>query len=175
MIHVLEGMEYLKAPINKGDAGIDIISASNPVVSGELWDDAWYKSISFIEYDTKIKLDHMKPYSKYALVFPRSSVSKYNLTLANSVGVIDSGYRNSIKVRFNYIFQPEDLRGMKNNAGEIVSVGCVNPHKIYKKGDRIAQMIFLDHQDLERLSFYKLIKNKPSSDRETGGFGSTGK
>ena len=36
-------------------------------------------------------------------------------------------------------------------------------------------MIFLDHQDLERLSFYKLIKNKPPSDRDQGGFGSTGK
>ena len=176
MIHIQTGIENMIAPQNKGDAGIDIIASKNPAISGEIWHGAWYKNISYIEYDTDIRMSQLKPYSKYCLLFPRSSISKYNLSLANSVGVIDSGYNNSIKVRFNYLFQPEDMRGMDNEPNGItVLVGCVNPSKIYKKGDKIAQLIFFDHQDLDRLSFYKSIKNTSNKDRDQGGFGSTGK
>lgn len=175
MIRIETGIENMVAPKHKGDAGIDIIASKNPTILGDEWDNAWYKNISYIEYETEIRMNHIEPHSKYALLFPRSSVSKYNLSLANSVGVIDSGYNNSIKVRFNYLFQPEDMRGMENDLGETVLVGCINPIKIYQKGDKIAQLIFHDHQDLERLSFYKSIKNTQTSGRNQGGFGSTGK
>ena len=68
------------------DAGMDLVAVS------------MNETDKYIEYDTGIAIEIPKGY--VGLVFPRSSVSKLDLVQANSVGVIDSSYRNSIKVRF---------------------------------------------------------------------------
>ena len=101
------------------------------------------------------------------MVYPRSSVSKYNLALANSVGIVDSGFRDTIKVRFRYIMQPDDLilkdgkiQGMK-----------INIKKIYQKGDKIAQLIWCMHNH----PFLNFSDTVPPSQRALGGFGSTGR
>lgn len=173
MINVTTGISNIIPPQNKGDAGIDIIASNNPLINGDPCARGWYKSITYIEYDTNIRLSHVEPYEKYALIFPRSSISKYNLSLANSVGVIDSGYENSIKLRFKYIFQPEDLRVISEDKDSCLAC-CIHPHKIYRKGDKIGQIIFFDHQDHARLSFMNEL-TKQNKNRGQGGFGSTGK
>ena len=66
MIHIQTGIENMIAPQNKGDAGIDIIASKNPVISGEIWHGAWYKNISYIEYDTDIRMSQLKPYLNIA-------------------------------------------------------------------------------------------------------------
>ena len=82
--------------------------------------------------------------------FPRSSISKTPLRLANSIGLIDGGYR-----------------------GEIMAV-CDNikdfEFKI-NKGDRLFQLV---SADLSAINF-KIVNNLSETDRGTGGFGSTGK
>ena len=125
-----------------------------------------YKSIDYIEYDTKLIVGPADEREIYATVYPRSSVSKYNLALANSVGVVDSGFRDTIKIRFRYIMQPEDII-MKE--GKILGIK-INADKIYKKGDKVAQLIWCIHTH----PYLNFNDKMPPSDRALGGFGSTG-
>ena len=104
----------------KGDAGWDLVASSDPEI---IYSDDKKKNILYIEYDTGVVLQ--PPSGFYTLLFPRSSVSKYELGLANSVGVIDAGYRNTIKLRFRFL-------GKKFSKNSL----------IYKKGDKIGQLIF---------------------------------
>ena len=82
-------------------------------------------------------------------LFPRSSISKTPLRMANSIGLIDGGYR-----------------------GEIMAV-CDNI-KDYEfkisKGDRLFQLV---SSDLSPIKF-KIVKDLSKTTRGTGGFGSTG-
>jgi dUTPase len=149
------------------DSGYDLKSISEPIIVGEKIIGEYYKSIQYIEYDTGIKIDTLQRKSEKqicAFVFPRSSISsKTNLVLANSVGVIDPLYRDSIKVRFRYIFQPNDFKLINDEV-----VGKINQDKIYKIGDRIAQIIFVENLDHEIDYVEQLIETG------RGGFGSTG-
>ena len=82
---------------------------------------------------------HCKLLKKYHTeLFPRSSISKYNLVLANSVATIDRGYRNEILLRYKYIFQPEDMIVVQEDILRVY--GRVNNENIYQKGDKIAQI-----------------------------------
>lgn len=82
---------------------------------------------------------------------PRSSVYKTGMVLCNSVGTIDAGYRGEIKAMF-----------YSNRY-------CIP----YEPGERIAQLVIpeLLTNEVEFVEVEKL----PTSDRGTGGFGSTGK
>lgn len=79
-------MNYKSA--HNGDAGIDLIVPTN---------------IVFPEFDNN-KINHMiscamlSPSGEYVsyYLYPRSSISKTPLIMANSVGIIDAGYRGSI-------------------------------------------------------------------------------
>lgn len=119
------------------DAGMDLVAVS------------MNETDKYIEYDTGIALEIPKGY--VGLVFPRSSVSKLDLVQANSVGVIDSSYRNSIKVRF---------KKLKDNGV------CV-----YVPGERIAQLIILPYPMIG----FNEVEKLSDSDRGLDGFGSTGK
>ena len=119
------------------DAGMDLVAVS------------MNETDKYIEYDTGIALEIPKGY--VGLVFPRSSVSKLDLVQANSVGVIDSSYRNSIKVRF---------KKLKDDGV------CV-----YAPGERIAQLIILPYPIIG----FNEVEKLSDSDRGLGGFGSTGK
>jgi dUTP pyrophosphatase len=103
---------------------------------------------NFIEYDTGLSIEI--PEGHVGLLFARSSVSKTSLVLANSVGVIDSGYRGSVKVRFKH-----------------VENGFVKPYSV---GERVAQLIILPYPKVE----IEEVKDLSDSDRGQGGFGSTG-
>lgn len=83
-------------------------------------------------------------------VLPKSGLGvKYNLRLANTVGVVDSDYYGA------------------DNEGHLI-VHLINGEKplTIKKGQAYAQAIFL--------KFYKAKEQKPKGKR-LGGFGSTGK
>ena len=119
------------------DAGMDLVAVS------------MNETDKYIEYDTGIALEIPKGY--VGLVFPRSSVSKLDLVQANSVGVIDSSYRNSIKVRFKKLKDDGVCR--------------------YVPGERIAQLIILPYPMIG----FNEVEKLSDSDRGLGGFGSTGK
>lgn len=87
------------------------------------------------------------------LIFPRSSVSNKPLMMANSVGVIDSGYRGEVTAKFN-------ITGMN----EIYANN-------YQVGDKIAQMIIIPYPEIE----FEETDSLSESDRGTGGYGTTGR
>ena len=125
----------------KGDAGLDLTACWISNIVGE----------SFIEYGTGIAVEIPEGY--VGLIFPRSSVSKKeNFYLKNSVGVIDSGYRGEIKLRFH-------KQKME-----------VSPAERYEVGDKIGQLIIISYPTI----YFEEVEELSSTDRNEGGFGSTG-
>ena len=167
----------INLPNRIGDAGYDIFATSQPNVVGSIYQGLYYSAISHIEYNTKLVIEPELidgNFAFYMLLYPRSSIIKTNLVLANSVGVIDSGYRGDIKVCFKYITQPEGMKIVEGKSirGKKASgvVSSINPQRIYQEGDKIAQLIPCKHNYLS-LDYVDEVKN---SDRGSDGFGSTG-
>lgn len=127
--------EYAK----DGDAGMDLVAIDS------------YKNhdYKFIEYGTGIAVEIPEGY--VGLIYPRSSISKTSHTLANSVGVIDSGYTGEIKLRMRYVEEREDME--------------------YTFGDRIGQLIIMPIPTIEIEEVEELKETK----RGSSGFGSSGK
>ena len=119
-----------------GDAGLDLVAIR----------EEWTEDNGMVTYDTGLAIEI--PEGHVGLLFPRSSVSKTILTLANSVGVIDSGYRGSIMLKFRY---PEE--GM-----------------VYEVGEKVGQIIILPYPQIT----FEEVDELSSTDRGEGGFGSTG-
>jgi dUTPase len=155
--------------------GFDVIVTSVPEIVGDQYENGSYKRIDYIQYKTNLKLAVQKDrqFSNFGytdldydiLAFPRSSVSKYNLVLANSVGLIDADYRGEVLLRFKYIWQPEDYRIRTDNLLE----GNVNATKLYNKGDKVCQLKITKVENIE----FILVDELDSTDRGEGGFGST--
>lgn len=94
------------------------------------------------------------PEGMVGLIFPRSSIRDYDLFMSNSVGVVDSGYLGEIMVTFNHVGRNEhDL------------------DKIYKVGDRIAQLVVIPVP----LTKYVEVDELSETSRGTDGHGSSGK
>ena len=154
--------------------GYDVIATSDPEIIGETNDRGGYKRVDYIQYRTNLKLAVQKDrvFSAFGytdfdhdiLAFPRSSISKYNLVLANCIGLIDADYRGEVLLRFKYIFQPEDYIILDNQI-----IGNVNPTKIYSIGDKICQLKVTKVENVE----FILVDKLDATDRGDGGFGST--
>jgi dUTP pyrophosphatase len=131
-----------------GDAGMDLVATSATISAGGL----------YIEYGTGISIEIPEGY--VGLLFARSSVSKTSLILANHVGVVDSGYRGEIKLRF------KDLLMSQNENGELFGSELA-----YEVGNKIGQIMILPYPQIE------FVESLDLSDtvRGEGGFGSTGK
>ena len=155
--------------------GFDVIVTSNPEIVGELYENGSYKRIDYIQYKTNLKLAVQKDrqFSNFGytdldydiLAFPRSSVSKYNLVLANCIGLIDADYRGEVLLRFKYIWQPEDYRIRTDNLLE----GNINFTKLYNKNDKVCQLKVTKVENVE----FVLVDELDSTNRGEGGFGST--
>lgn len=159
------------------DTGYDLVCVSEPEIVGEkIGNDCWGR-IDYIQYKTGIQISPLKSMGYdvfeslyyYTLLFPRSSVTKYNLILANSVGVVDNQYRGEVLLRFKYVWQPEDYL-IDTSFGVTRLFGTVNQKKIYQKGDKIAQIAAFQ---LNGINFIE-TDNLDQTHRGTGGFGSTG-
>ncbi|MFA6228035.1 MAG: dUTP diphosphatase [Patescibacteria group bacterium] len=116
-----------------GDAGMDVYAISKN------------ETDKYVEYGTGLSFE--LPPDHMLLLYPRSSVANTDLLLANSVGVIDSGYRGELKVRFR-----------KSGDND------------YAVGDRIAQIIILPFPQVE----FSEAAELSASQRGAGAFGSTG-
>lgn len=194
----IKKIEGLQIPIkaNELDAGYDVIATSDPIIVADkediiqaapLLDEKpdLYRRIAYIEYETNIFIAPKQEYphneegqirNDYFInwhieVFPRSSISKYNLVLANSVGTVDTGYRGQVKARFKYVFQPQDFVPRRTERGDFELVGMVNPKYVYQKGDKICQLKPRLNVSID----FELVDELPAVDsRGEGGFGSSG-
>lgn len=120
----------------KGDAGLDLVCIS----------EKWNENNTMVTYDTGLAVEIPEGY--VGLLFPRSSVAKTSLILSNSVGVIDSGYRGSIMMKYRY---PKE--GM-----------------VYEIGDRVGQLIIIPYPQIE----FEEVEELSKTERGIGSYGSTG-
>jgi dUTP pyrophosphatase len=163
--------------------GFDVVVTSDPEIVGDQYNGA-YKRIDYIQYKTNLKLAVLKDrqFSNFGytdldydiLAFPRSSVSKYNLVLANCIGLIDADYRGEVLLRFKYIWQPEDYSiypHISNDGSPLYNfiVGKPNVEKLYNKGDKVCQLKVTKVENVE----FVLVDELDSTNRGEGGFGST--
>lgn len=190
-IHVKNTPELVvPQPGSPKSAGYDVVALAEPKIVGDGAGKHWWKRIDYLEYRTGLFIApqsrmlqpvdlKMKPVgqateldSYHTLVFPRSSVSKYNLLLANSIGLIDNDYRGEIILRFKYIWQPEDF-GFDTTAFTVKSVnhliGQINVNRIYNKGDKIGQLVAEVTNPIE----WMVVADLTETVRGAGGFGST--
>jgi dUTP pyrophosphatase len=121
-----------------GDAGADLRSAIDAVVP----------AMGRVTVRTGVSI--ALPDGYVGLVHPRSGLSaKHGITVLNSPGTVDAGYRGEIAVT------------LYNSSNEDFAV---------TRGDRIAQLVI---QAIEIADFIA-VDNLPGSHRGTSGFGSTG-
>jgi dUTP pyrophosphatase len=125
-----------------GDAGLDLTAISIDYGSDE------NGTTLYTEYNTYIAVEI--PEGHVGLLFPRSSISKTQLALANSVGVVDSNYRGPIKLRF---------KRTSNTVGSL-----------YRPGERVGQLIIMPIPTVE----LEEVEDLSETSRGEGGFGSSG-
>ena len=101
-----------------------------------------------LTYKTGLALEI--PKGHVGLLFPRSSVYKTSMIMSNCVGVIDSGYRGEIMLKFRDQWRDYSSR--------------------YEVGDRVGQLIIMPYPQVE----LEEVDNLSSTDRGSGGYGSTG-
>lgn len=129
----------LPAYAKSGDAGADLCAAhSTTLLPGE------FKLIP-----TGIAM--AIPLGYVGLIHPRSGLAaKHGITVLNTPGTIDSGFRGEIKVI------------LINHSQEVYNI---------ERGERIAQLVI---QKVEG-AFFEPVDELDVTDRGNGGFGSTGK
>ena len=122
-----------------GDAGLDLASAVDVVVGpGER---------AMVPTGVAVVV----PEGHAGLVLPRSGLaSRQGLTLANSPGLIDAGYRGEVTCA-------------------VVNLDRERPVEI-RRGDRIAQLVVVAVPAVDPV----WVEELPASERGAGGFGSSG-
>lgn len=118
------------------DAGMDVTA-----ISMEMTED-------YVEYDTGLQFQLPESYAM--LIFPRSSNSKKDLLLCNSVGILDAGYTGNLKLRF-----------------KLTTEGYTE--KIYNPGDKVGQIMIIPYPEINFIETE--VFNE--TERGDGGFGST--
>lgn len=125
-----------------GDAGMDLTATSKE-----------YDEDGNICYGTSLAFEI--PEGFVGLLFPRSSLSKKDLSLANHVGVVDSGFRGEVSFKFK-----QTCGFIENEEGHDYSIG-----------ERIGQIIILPYPQINFIEVGELS----STERGEGSYGSTGK
>lgn len=117
-----------------GDAGMDLTA---------VWIN---QQMEIITYGTGLAVEI--PTGHVGLLFPRSSIYKTGMSLTNAVGVIDSGYRGEIMMKFE----------------------MTDSDAMYKVGDRIGQLVIMPYPEVE----FEEVDELSETSRGAGGYGSTG-
>lgn len=136
-----------------GDAGLDLTAVSYSVDK--------YGNVTY-----KTGLAFEIPEGYVGLLFPRSSISKQNITLCNCVGVIDSGYRGEVMLKFKPLLGEFNHIAIKHK----YSVWS-DKTNIYSVGERVGQLIIMPYPQVELIEADELS----NTERGNGGFGSSGK
>jgi len=108
------------------------------------------EAVKFIR--TGISIEMPKGY--YAEIYNRSGLASKKELIIISSRIIDNDYRGEILIPMKLIASSPDYYGV-----------------VIKKGDRVAQMIVKKYEKIE----FKEVNELSETDRNDGGFGSTGK
>lgn len=134
--------QYYHERINHGsDSGYDLYCPETVVIPAN--------SVGTLDFKVRCSPKFLNGISGYYL-YPRSSISKTPLIMANSVGIIDHGYRGNIMAKvFN----------TSNQSYEV------------KAGERLFQLCMPTLVPFN----VRFVEELDTTERGEGGFGSTGK
>ena len=137
--------EMMPTRAHPSDAGLDLKSCESVALKPGL--------TQMIDTGVSVAI----PEGYVGLLFSRSSYAKQNITLANSVGVIDSLYRGHIKVPliWHADIDTEDV-------------------KMIMRGDKIAQLVVIPISLVDVVVCDVPDEQWMDTERGDGGFGSTG-
>lgn len=134
-----------------GDAGLDLTAVSKS-----------YDDNGNVCYGTGLAFEI--PHGYVGLLFPRSSNTKKDLVLGNSVGVLDSGYRGEVVFKFK-----GSVAIYETDLCESGNFSCVGENaESYGIGDRIGQLIIMPYPKIE----FNEVDELSHTDRGIGSFGS---
>jgi dUTP pyrophosphatase len=137
---VLDGFYKTAARNYATDSGFDLCCPEDCVVPAG--------GTVFVDLGVRCQMEGGATHGYY--LYPRSSLSKTPLRLANSVGIIDAGYRGTLKA------------AVDNRSGEDYTI---------KKGDRLFQICM---PSLEPFGIVFGVVDR-ATERGEGGMGSTGR
>lgn len=146
----LDSNAVLPTYAKHGDAGMDLTATSKS-----------YDEHGNVVYGTGLAFEI--PAGYVGLLFPRSSNTKKDLILGNSVGVIDSGYRGEVVFKFKLTMNCQKFEKAKYDGANGFDLDA------YSVGDRIGQIIIMPYLQIE----FNLVDELSTTDRGVGGFGST--
>ena len=127
------------------NAGVDLFVATEARLTG-------HRGCSLIDLGVKARMVNLASGEDvHYLLYPRSSIFKSNLYVANSVGVIDRTYRGTLMAAVGVI--------------DIESAATV------AAGVRLVQVVAPDMGHIKQI---RLVDSLPETVRGAGGFGSTG-
>jgi len=138
----MESTATLPVKAHDTDAGYDLVATR---LTQEI--DGSGKMILVYHTDIAVEI----PIGYVGLLFMRSSISNYSLILTNATGVIDSGYRGELMMKYK------------------VTTDALP--RIYNIGDKIGQLVIVPCL----MSKSILVDELSESDRGTAGYGSTDK
>lgn len=147
----------------QGDAGMDLTAVSRI-----------FDKDGNVSYGTGLSFEIPEGY--VGLLFPRSSNSKQDLLLSNSVGVLDSGYRGEVFFKFKpsaiYVDNEEGLdeEGESFDFVSLPNDGYAQD-RFYQVRERVGQIIILPYPQIE----FEEVEKLTDTERGEGGFGHTGK
>ena len=125
-----------------GDSGIDLVNTSTFNVNSF--------NVGTIDFKIQCEMTNEKGELVSYYLYPRSSISKTPLMMANSVGIIDAGYRGNIMAK---------VRNMSSYETTV------------NQGEKLFQIC---SPTLEPVKI-QIVDKLTDSSRGEGGFGSTGK
>lgn len=131
---------YRPVRSNPNDAGADLVAR----------DTVWLQKGKRTLVPTGVYVEI--PVGYVGILAPRSSLSKFNIIMTNSIGVIDSDYRGEIMASLMYIGE--------NEYGHTIQAD-----------ERIVQLIIMPIV----LPSFNVVSELSETNRGSGGFGSTGK
>jgi len=138
------------------DAGFDLFNPAKRVLNMN-----HMSSVNKFDHNivcsAQMVTDSNKVYNTGYYMYPRSSISKTNLRLANATGIIDSGYRGHLMGMF-------DLINLSENNGCIV-----------EKYDRLLQICAPGLVPIVVEIVNSIDELGSQTERGAGGFGSTGR
>lgn len=142
-----------------GDAGMDLVATSKSL-----------DKEGNVVYGTGLAFEIPKGY--VGLIFPRSSNAKQQLLLSNSIGVIDSGYRGEVMLKFKISASSFSLKSLfKLIFNQDAKITIINNVKTsYNVGERIGQIIILPYPQID----FEEAEELSETERGNGGYGSTG-
>lgn len=169
------------------DAGFDLVATSRV-----------FAADGTATYGTGLAVDIPQGY--VGLLFPRSSIYKQDQMQTNSVGVIDAGYHGEVMVKMKptliYIDNPGIIpnqatrpdqhdgtdqtdastqmvtfHGRSEDYPDVPDGHLPFPFRAYEVGERIAQLVIIPYPDI----LFEETDEFPASERDKGGFGSSGK